>query len=237
MIKAALFDCWGTLLQAPDLMRRGVAADLFHGSITASGCEIGIDEFREAYMAETRRQHEEARVDHREIDYVRRIDSTLRAVGLQHPRRRLLAEGAWADYLAEWPRQSALFEETPALLSYVKGRYRLGLVTNFPDGPTARMVFERFSFGAVFDSLVVSGEVGFRKPSRVIFEQSLSELGSAPEKTVMVGDTLDADVLGPKDMGMRAVLIDADGSQSENHHLPDAVVKSIGDVGEILRKL
>lgn len=237
MIEATLFDCWGTLLQAPDLMRRGVAANSFHGSITARGCEIGIDEFRDAYIAEARRQHEEAQVNHREINYVLRIDSTLRALGLNHPRRRLLAEMAWADYLAEWPRQSAFFEGTPALLTYVKDRYRLGLITNFPDGPTARRIFKSFGFGNIFDSLVVSGEVGFRKPSRVIYERSLSELGSTPEKTVMVGDTLDADVLGPKEMGMRAILIDADGSKSENHHLPDAVVKSIGEVAEALGKL
>ena len=237
MIETVLLDCWGTLIQAPDLMRRSASAEFLHRSLAANGCDTDFDAFRDAYTAEARRQYEEARADFRELDYLRRINSTLRAVGFQHPRQRLLVQKAWSDYLAEWPKQSSPYEETPMLLSSITGRYRLGLVTNFPDGPTARRAFEKFGFDAVFDSLVVSGEVGFRKPSRVIFERALSELGSTPERAVMVGDTFDADIVGAKNMGMRAILIDADGSQRANHHLPDAVVTSIGGVGEALGQL
>lgn len=237
MIGAVLFDCWGTLIQAPNLMRRGASVEHFYRSLTASGCDIDFEAFRGAYMAETRRQREEARADLRELDYVRRIDSTLTAVGFQHPQRRLLAERAWSDYLDEWPKQSKPYGGTPMLLSSMKGRYGLGLVTNFPDGPTARRAFEKLGFDTIFDSLVVSGEVGFRKPSRVIYGKALSELGANPEETVMVGDTLDADILGAKDMGMKAIFIDADGSQSDNHHLPDSVVTSIGEVDGALRRL
>ncbi|MCW3992458.1 MAG: HAD family hydrolase, partial [Candidatus Bathyarchaeota archaeon] len=138
---------------------------------------------------------------------------------------------------AEWPKQSTPYEETPILLSSIKGGYKLGLVTNFPDGPTARRAFEKFCFFADFDSLVVSGEVGFRKPNRIIFERALSELESTPEKAVMVGDTFDADIVGAKNMGMKAILIGANGSQGDNCPLPDAVVISIGEVGEALRQL
>jgi len=237
MIETVLFDCWGTLIQAPNLMRRGVAADLLYTSLTARGCDIDFDAFRDAYMVEARRQREEAQADFREIDYMRRIDSTLRAIGFQHPRRRLLAERAWADYLAEWPKQSTPYEETPMLLSSIKGGYKLGLVTNFPDGPTARRAFENFCFFADFESLVVSGEVGFRKPNRVIFERALSELESTPEGTVMIGDTFDTDVVGAKNMDMKAILIDADGGHIENTPRPDAVVTSIGQVGGVLGRL
>ena len=218
-------------------MRRGASVEFFYRSLTARGCDIDLDAFREAYMEEARRQHEEARSDFRELDYIQRIDSTLQVVGFNHPERRLLVQRVWSEYLAEWPRQSSPYKETPVLLSSIKGIYRLGLVTNFPDGPTARRAFEKFGFGAVFDSMVVSGEVGFRKPNRIIFERALSELRSTPEQAVMVGDTFDADIVGTKKMGMKAILIDAYGAQSDNYHLPDAVVRSIGEVGEVLERL
>lgn len=237
MIETVLFDCWGTLLQAPNLMRRGASTEFFYRSLTAKGCNIDFDAFRDAYMEEARRQHEEARSDFRELDYMRRIDSTLQAIGFNHPKRRLLVQGVWSEYLAEWPKQSTPYDETSTLLSSIKGKYGLGLVTNFPDDPTARRVFEKFGFDAVFDSLVVSGEVGFRKPNRVIFERALSELGSTPLQAVMVGDTFDADIAGAKAMGMKAILIDADCGQAEAHHLPDVVVRSIGEVGEALKRL
>ena len=234
MIETVLFDCWGTLLQAPNLMRRGASVKLFYRSLTANGCDIDLDAFRDAYIVKARRPHEEAREDFRELDYMRRIDSTLRAIGFQHPMRASLVRRAWTDYLAEWPKQSSFYEETPMLLDLIKGRYKLGLVTNFPDGPTAREVFTKFSFETVFDSLVVSGEVGFRKPNRIIFERALGELGSAAASAVMVGDTFDADIAGARAMGMRTIFIDSDGSQAENYALPDAVIRSIGEALRLL---
>ncbi|MFB0558848.1 MAG: HAD family hydrolase [Candidatus Bathyarchaeia archaeon] len=235
MIDAVLFDCWGTILQAPNLMRRGASTEIFYRSLTDSGCDVDFDSFRDAYVEEARRQRDEAKVDFRELDYVQRIDSTLHAVGFQHPQRRLLAQRVWADYLAEWPRQSTFFEDAMPLLSSLKRRYKLGLVTNFPDGPTAREVFNWFEFDEVFDCIVISGEVGYRKPNPIIFERALSYLRGSPESTVMVGDTLDADVLGPKKIGMKAILIDANRIQEENHHLADVVVRNLGEVREALK--
>lgn len=237
MIKTVLFDCWGTLLRAPNLMRRGAAVEFLYESLTEKGYDIDFNSFRDAYVEKARRQREEARSDFRELDYIRRIDSTLQAIEFNHPERRLLVQGVWSEYLAEWPKQSTPYDETSTLLFAIKGKHRLGLVTNFPDGPTARRAFEKFGFRSIFDSIVVSGEVGFRKPNRIIFERVLSELRSTPEQAVMVGDTFDADIVGAKNMGMKAILIDAYGAQSDYYHLPDAVVRSIGEVGEALKQL
>jgi len=232
-----LFDCWGTLVQAPNLMRRGASTEFFHRFLTDDGHEIDYDAFRDAYIIQTRRQREKTQADHREYDYSQRIESTLRAIGFEHPRRRQLAQAAWSKFLAEWPKQSTPYEETPALLSSIKGRYKLGLVTNFPDGPTARRALEKLGFDTIFDSLVVSDEVGRRKPSRIIFERALTELRSIPASTVMVGDTYEADVVGAKNMGMKAIFIDADGGRAEEHSLPDAIVESIGEVIDVLETL
>lgn len=236
-LDAVLFDCWGTLVQAPNLMRRGASAELFHRSLTTNGCEVDWEVFRDAYAVESMKQHEETMRDLRELDYVGRLEATLQAVGIVPNEGHALAERAWSEYLAEWPRQSTLYVGTSALLSSIRGTRKLGLVTNFPDGPTARAVFRKFGFESVFDSLVVSDEVGFRKPHRLMFERALGELGSEPESAVMVGDTFEADIKGAKDIGMRAILIDADGSQAANHGLADAVVKGIDDVKEALRRL
>jgi len=237
MMETVLFDCWGTLLQAPMLMRRGATVEILHRLITAHGHQIDFNAFRDAYAAVARRQREEARWDFREFDYPRRIESALREAGFNHPDGGALVRNVWARYLAEWPRQSVLHEEAASLLSSLQDRCRLGLVTNFPDGPTARRAFGRFGFDTVFGSLVVSGEVGFRKPNPVIFERALSELGSTPGSTVMVGDTFNADVVGARNIGAKAILIDTDGGQSESHRLTDAVVKHIGEVGEALKRI
>ena len=50
----------------------------------------------------------------------------------------------------------------------------------------------------------------------------------------MIGDTLIADVVGPKEIGMKAILVDEDGSNKESHHIADAVVSNIGDVKTVI---
>lgn len=218
-------------------MRRGASTEFFHRFLTGKGHKIDYDEFRDAYVLQARRQREETRMDFREFSYPERIESTLKGIGFEHPQRRLLARAAWSNYMVEWPKQSIPHEETTELLSSIKGIYKLGLVTNFPDEPPARKTFEKLGFNAIFDSLVVSGEVGYRKPGRIIFERALSELGSIPESTVMVGDTFEADIVGAKNLGMKAILIDADASHSEKHSIPDAIVESISEVRKVLKRL
>ena len=121
------------------------------------------------------------------------------------------------------------------LLNNLKGQYKLGLVTNFVDGPTARQVFENLQFEKLFDAIIISGEIGYRKPKRLLFDLALTELKSRLENSVMVGDTVEADVIGPKEIGMKAVLIDEDGSKKDSHHLADAVIQNIGELRNVLK--
>jgi putative hydrolase of the HAD superfamily len=158
----------------------------------------------------------------------------LKLSGFEDPDFETVVQGVWAEYLLEWPKQSTLYNGTMPLLNAIKGTYRLGLVTNYPDGPTAREVFRKFGFAHIFDTLVISGEVDYRKPKRLIFDEALTALNVLPEEAVMVGDTVLADVIGPKEIGMKAILIDEDGSKRDVHHLPDAVVREIGEVGGVL---
>src|SRR5262249_48078953 len=55
-----------------------------------------------------------------------------------------------------------------------------------------------------FGSVVVSDEVGWRKPRPVIFRQALSDLGVTAEECLFVGDRPEIDVAGAKWMGMAA---------------------------------
>jgi putative hydrolase of the HAD superfamily len=55
---------------------------------------------------------------------------------------------------------------------------------------------------------VVSGAVNKRKPSPEIFVKSLKKLGITAENAVFVGDTLDADIEGAKNAGMKAIIIE-----------------------------
>ena len=238
MIDTILFDNWNTLVQAPGLMRGGASVEIFQRSLREQGFEYDIKRFSEIYRPIARRQVAEAEANGwTEIDYIQRLILTLEGVGVKEPRRSRLAIKAWDDYLIEWPKQTSFFPETPALLEQLQGKYRLGIVTNFMDGPIARRVFDDLGYEAIFDSFVVSAEVGYQKPAPILFQRALEELGSKPENTIMVGDTYEADVVGAHRAGMRGVLIDLYGAPAEYLNDSDAVIKTIGGLPEALKML
>lgn len=66
---------------------------------------------------------------------------------------------------------------------------------------------------AGLDALVVSSEVGVRKPGPEFFRATAERLGCAPEEVLFVGDDPTNDVAGARAVGMRAVLVDPTGRQ------------------------
>ena len=92
--------------------------------------------------------------------------------------------------------------------------------TVYMDGPTCRKVFLKLGYNDIFDSLVVSEELGYVKPAQILFETALKETGSRPENSVMVGDTFSADVVGGNLAGMKTVLVDIYIKRARGGHEP-----------------
>lgn len=118
-----------------------------------------------------------------------------------------------------------------SVLAELGRRHRLAVVSNFDYAPTARMVLEREGVTELFEAILVSDEVGWRKPAPRIFEQALEAMGLAPGAALFVGDRADIDVAGAHGVGMRAVWINRDGEA-----LPEGVAApahEIRDLGEL----
>jgi len=235
MIRAILFDCWGTILHAPRLMTREAAIEAFHNILGELGFKVDLQLFREVYLREAERQHREASVDYRELDYAERLRRVLETLGLEGDVEGVAME-VWRRYLEEWPRQSRLDPEAPRLLRGLRADYKLALVTNFPDLPTAREVFDALGLWGFFDAIVVSAEVGYRKPSPIIFQRALEELGVEPQEAVMVGDTLEADIQGAKRLRIKTILIDPEAGEG-NPLEADAIIASLGELEGALRRV
>jgi len=98
---------------------------------------------------------------------------------------------------------------------------RLAVVSNSDGSVEAGLVDQglRDHFFAVVDSQVV----GYEKPDPRIFEAALSRIGSAPERTLHVGDLFSADVVGARRAGVHALLLDpfGDWEDVDCHRLPD----------------
>ncbi len=94
------------------------------------------------------------------------------------------------------------------ILSYLRdGEYRLCVVSNFDHAPTALKLLEKFGISEFFEQVVVSEEVGWRKPHPEIFKAALDRMNEEPSNTVFVGDNPEADIAGSAECGMDSVWV------------------------------
>jgi putative hydrolase of the HAD superfamily len=92
------------------------------------------------------------------------------------------------------------------LLADLRREYPLGLLT---DGPprAQRDKLDALGWNDLFDAVVVTGDIGTRKPDPDTFEALLAGLGTTPGETVYVGDHVERDVHGAADAGLRTVQV------------------------------
>lgn len=81
----------------------------------------------------------------------------------------------------------------------------IGLASNF-DRRLERICFKNADFVAMLDRIVISSEVGWKKPARGFFDALTSK--HAPHEVLMVGDDLENDYHGARAAGLHAILLD-----------------------------
>lgn len=100
-----------------------------------------------------------------------------------------------------------LFPDAVDTLRWLRGRgYRLGSVTNRGyGGPRFHQEMRDLGLAELFEVVAISCDVGYLKPHPRIFQYALERMELTPDETVMVGDSMRADVEGSKTLGMIAV--------------------------------
>ena len=94
------------------------------------------------------------------------------------------------------------------VLFYLKQKgYRLSVVSNFDHAPTARELLRKFGIADFFEQIIISEEVGWRKPHRKIFEFALAGLGENSSDAIFIGDDPEADITGSSDCGIDSVWV------------------------------
>jgi HAD superfamily hydrolase (TIGR01549 family) len=105
----------------------------------------------------------------------------------------------------------AAYPDTKPILEMMEKKdLVLGVVSNATD--LAVRVLDNLGLTKYFDTIVVSQEVGVRKPSPEIFRIAAKRAGVSPSRCLYAGDKFSVDVVGAKRAGMNAVLIDRVGA-------------------------
>jgi len=108
------------------------------------------------------------------------------------------------EYLDNLPNYNTLFDGCINLLSYLKSKYVLHIITNgFSEIQTAKLKSAKiFHF---FDHVITSESVLVKKPNPKIFFHALNKANAYTYNSIMIGDNLEADIYGAKNIGMRTI--------------------------------
>jgi len=198
--KAIGFDLFNTLLTTlEEAMERLLL------SLTMNGFPLEKTSFKDAYRESALRFIHEARLEGKETHNRFWIGAALLTQGYEvEPEDSRIAEAVNA-YFSAFIGRCRLIPGTMDMLETLKDAYRLGLLSNFTHPPAVREIIDSLGLTPHFDAVLISGELGYRKPHPLVFQQLMRELDVSKEQILYVGDDPEPDIAGARQAGIRPV--------------------------------
>ena len=203
-IKAIGFDLFNTLITA-DTQALIDAMSRLTQSLQQSGLALELDAFKKAHRDAALRFIKETRQHGKETHNRFWISAALESQGHNVPPDDPIIAKAVEAYFSAFPEHIQLIPGTSEMLGTLKGRYRLGLLSNFTHAPAAKAVLDSVGLTPFFDVLIISGELGYCKPHPLVFRRLIEQLGVKKGQILFVGDDPLPDITGALQAGLQPV--------------------------------
>lgn len=240
-IRAILFDLFDTLIDLQLESLPSIQIDgrkyretyrLLHQAIVERA-PVEFEAFAEALAQIDREFRDERYKLGREVPTHERFSVLGRRLGILDPDLPGELTRIHMDALSSTARFVSHHRE---VLGELRGRVRLALVSNFSHAATARALLDQAGLSSLLDPIVISEEVGYRKPRPEIFRAALEQLGVDPSEALHVGDTLVADIDGAASLGIASVWLTrrvSDPQRTLAGHPGSRPTHVIGDLREL----
>ena len=147
----------------------------------------------------------------KEVLNIRRFDMTLADFGIVNHE---IAIGMSEDYVIVNPDTPFLFPYAIESLQYLAPRYPLHLITNgFQEVQEQKFRIARLD--RFFRTVTTSEEAGIKKPEPGIFHYALDKASCSAENSIIIGDDLEVDIIGARNIGMDGVYFNAEGKMHD----------------------
>lgn len=241
-VDAVIFDLGNTLIYFDgDWSQVYAQADveLVRG-LQAAGLNLDEDRFLDEFRTRLDRYHNERESEYIEYTTAHILRTLLEEWGFSEVSDETITSGLEAMYRvsqAHWkPEEDAL----PTIEKLKEQGYGLGLISNAADDADVQTLVDKANLRPYFDIILSSAAAGIRKPHPEIFQRALNTLSTSPSHTAMVGDTLEADILGAQNAGMIGIWITRRVGTPDRHGeieyiKPDAVIRRLSELPEVLK--
>ncbi len=222
-IEGIVLDAVGTLIYpAPSV------AEVYRAAAERQGVALSTDElkalFRTTFAEEEARERLGSMVTDETLELQRWRSIVTRVLtGLPDPDR---AFGELWDHFGRPEAWRCFPDVAPAVAVLQKSGIRMVIGSNF-DSRLRVVAAGLPELSALRDALVISSEVGYRKPHEGFYRAACGRLGFPPGKVLCVGDDLENDVQGAARAGLHAVYLDRGGHGA-------AAPNVLSDLGELV---
>lgn len=239
-IKAVIFDYIGTLVNCRGY-NMADSEDNLYRALKAEG--FGIE--KESFLAAYNRAHKKYRVvryeHYQEVTNAVWVAEALTNLGFKIAADDPRVVAGLDVFFQDFIDTLELREGAVELLEELGKSYRLGLLSNFTYGPVIRKSLEKIGINQHFNAIIVSEEVGWRKPSPVIFQDMLLRLGVAKSEALFIGDSPLEDIKGALNMDIKTVFVPSQFNSiedlAESKLMPDYSVLDLPGLLKELKKI
>ena len=157
-----------------------------------------------------------------------RFSQTLQLFDIFDPR---LSEKIGYTYVEISPKKTNLLPNALQTLDYLKDKYQIHIITNgFEE--VQHIKLENSGLKPYLSQIITSEKAQCKKPDPRIFAFALHEAGAKRNESLMIGDSLELDILGAKQVGIAQVFFNPEGIRHTHE-----ITHEIKDLGELIHIL
>lgn len=242
-ISGVIFDLGSTLIDFEGnydhLFLVGLEA--ISDSLRDQAIEIDGQDFIHSFGEALRQYHRRRDDDHVELSSYTILCQVLHELVDPLPEEQVLRDGLSAMYAVS----EAYWTPKPAAHTVLKtlsgAGYQLGILSNAGDEANVQRLIDMAGIREYFDPILISAALGIRKPDPRPFHQIREQWGLPAQAIVMVGDLLEADILGAQNAGMHSIWLPdpnlPDASQHTHAPHPTLVASDLSQVPDLLKSI
>jgi HAD superfamily hydrolase (TIGR01549 family) len=204
--KAVIFDYIGTLVNCLGYSMAD-SEDNLHRALVSEGFEVEKAKFLGAYSLAHHKYRVVRYEQHREVTNAIWVSEALCSLGYSVTPQNSHVKAALNVFFQDFIDSLELREGAKQLLEQTAAQTKVGLISNFTHAPVIHKSLRKLGIHQYFNAIVVSEDVGWRKPAPQIFQDALSRLQVKAEEAVFVGDSPLEDIKGAKDAGLETVFV------------------------------
>ena len=243
MIKALLFDINGTLI---DILTDEGREEIYRTLSTLldyQGIKLYPEELREVFWRLNKKQRSESGEEYPEFDAIKIFETIIQRYATEFTRSlppeqvKMLPVFLAQTFRAASLVQLNLYPYVRVILDELSDNYTIAAVS---DGQSIWALPELHSVGltSYFSKIIISSDLGYRKPDVRIFQQALEALKLTPREVLFIGNDMYRDVLGPYQLGIKTIYFKSNqGDQTPHGVKPDYVIHEFKQLLQAVRHL